>query len=956
MARTRTSGTVRGRSGTGWDRLRGSWRVALVLARREAKGSPVRSLLIMALIAIPVFGLCAAGVTFASTSASPAELAEQRMGQAVAMVQPGAIDTDQMQYAEQAEDDNGAAFGDVESGGFASWDRIRPLELLQAPGFDASSPWTMERVAAITGSTVSASAVVTLAMGETEFDDPALVADLAAPEAEGVGRLVSGRWAQRPGEVTVTEGGIAEGLPTSGLVTLRVGASAEPVEMRIVGVARASTGGRYGVAAAVLPLSAAPPDAAYRWNVLREAPVALDEAMVWTDYGLSVWSKEVMGDPPPEEVDNQNTVWAFIIAMVVLGVFVETTFLAGPAFAISTTSRQRSLALASAQGAGPVDLRRQMLAYALVLATAASVLGGVLGAGTGAAFAAYLRRRDPRDMLPLEVPWLPLLGICVLAVGAATLAAWWPARAVTQLDTISVLRGRSVSRPVRVGIPIVGAVLIGVGTVLAFVGVQSPRGGEYALVAAAASTFFGMVLLIPLILFRLGGLGDRLPLAARLATRDATRQRGRSVPAVAAIVASVALVTGLSTVVFSSEAANVRNYDQTYPVGVGTVSLAQWNESTQTERLHDVSEVEPLVLAKLDDPRLWSIGLAGSGPETSTGREVEEGAELPIWATYPADCGADDVSLNPYAEACSITAGTLGDAFMGRVVVAPPEVVRLAQGIDDDAAEAVIGGAVLLSSTSSPGAPVHTVTDVPTVAGQVRVGPQLESLDAVGTLSTGTVKGYLIDDSESRQSLDSWGAAALMTPDTARDLGLSTTTSELVVQLPDRPISQAEQEAIGASLDDLGLDVYVERGAESRESAESYVWFITAVLGLIALAATIIVTALTTTDSARDSAVLSAIGGTNRLRRRWAASYAAVISTLGLGLGSLVGLALGAACAIWTIRGSSGTEFGGSSTIGPSALVLPWPVLGALLVLPVLGAAVAWITVRKAPDLLRPTI
>ncbi|MGC1207948.1 MAG: FtsX-like permease family protein [Ornithinimicrobium sp.] len=644
------------------------------------------------------------------------------------------------------------------------------------------------------------------------------------------------------------------------------------------------------------------------------------------------------------------------MAMIVLGVFVETTFLAGPAFAISTTKRQRSLALASAQGAGPADLRRQMLAFALVLSTAASVLAGVLGVGAGTAMAAYLRRRNPGNVLPLEVPWLPLAGICVLAVGAATLAAWWPARAVTQLDTISVLRGRSVSRPVRRGIPVVGAVLILAGAGLAVAGIRILNGGEYALVAAAASTFFGMVLLIPLVLFRLGRLADRLPLAARLATRDATRQRGRSVPAVAAIVASVALVTGLSTVVFTSEATDRRNYDQTHPAGVGTVSLQQWDEATQTDRILDVSEVEPLVLAGLDDPQIWSIGMASSSPETSAGQDVEEGTELPVWALYPTDCGAGDVSLNPYADACSITAGTLGDVFMQRVVVVPPDVVRLTRGIDADAAEAVIDGAVLLSTESSPGALVHTVTDVPTVAGKVRVGPQADSLEAVGTLSTGTVKGYFINGSESRQSLDSWGAAALMTPDTAADLGLGTTPSGLVVQLPDRPISQAEEDGIGAALSDVDLYFYVERGAEAQASVESYVWFVTAVLGLIALAATIIVTALTTTDSARDSAVLSAIGGTNRLRRRWAASYAAVISTLGLGLGSVVGLAMGAACAIWTIRGSSGTEFDGSSIIGLSALVLPWPVLGALLALPLLGAAVAWITVRKAPALIRTTI
>ncbi|MGC1207949.1 MAG: hypothetical protein WA880_08355 [Ornithinimicrobium sp.] len=241
----------------------------------------------MALIAIPVFGLCVAGVTLASTSASPGELADLRMGQAVAMVQPGAVDTDETSY-EQVEDDNGAVFGNVAGGGFAAWDQTRPQELLRAPGFDANSPWTPDRVETITGSSVSPSAVVPLSMDDIDLDHPSLIADLTAPEAEGIGQLSSGRWAERPGEVTVTEIGIEDGLPASGVVTLRVGASAESEEMRIVGVARASTGGQWGQASAVLPLRAAPEDADWRWSVIREDPVALDEAMLWTDYGLSV--------------------------------------------------------------------------------------------------------------------------------------------------------------------------------------------------------------------------------------------------------------------------------------------------------------------------------------------------------------------------------------------------------------------------------------------------------------------------------------------------------------------------------------------------------------------------------------------------------------------------------------------------------------------------------------------
>lgn len=519
------SGSVRSRPGTSRDAWRGSWRVALLAGRRETARSRGRSLLILLLIGLPVFGLAAAGVLLASLNASPAEDADQNLGQAVSMVAPAdQSQTGEFAYTDSTTTANGAAFGDVLSGGYANEDRSRPDEVRVANGYTADEPWTSERVEATVGAPVARTAIVPLTSidGAEEADlseRSVVLADASDPLFTGRGQLVSGRWATGPGEVAVTEVGVQLGLPRNGTVSLGLGKGGaennDPddsvtTQVRVVGVGKAA-GGQFGSAVAVMHPTEAPQDTPWSYLVDRAEPVGLQEALGWSDHGLSVMSRAVLLDPPPEENESQDVLISLIIAMIVLGVVIETMFLAGPAFAISTTRRQRSMALASAQGAGPADLRRQVLAYAVVLATLAAAVGAALGIGSGLAFAAYWRGADPRAFLPLEVPWLPLLDIVVLAVFAAGVAAWWPARGVTHLDTMAVLRGRSVSRKVKPGMPVLGAVLIAISVVVAVMGAQTSSGGEYALVAAAAGAFFGVVLLIPWILFTAGRFADRLP-------------------------------------------------------------------------------------------------------------------------------------------------------------------------------------------------------------------------------------------------------------------------------------------------------------------------------------------------------------------------------------------------------------------------------------------------------------
>ena len=81
-----------------------------------------------------------------------------------------------------------------------------------------------------------------------------------------------------------------------------------------------------------------------------------------------------------------------------------------------------------------------------------------------------------------------------------------------------------------------------------------------------------MILLVPLVLAGLGKVGGRLPLVLRYAVRDAARHRTRTVPAVAAVAATVAGVVALGIGLTSDEAESEATYTASVADGVGIVT------------------------------------------------------------------------------------------------------------------------------------------------------------------------------------------------------------------------------------------------------------------------------------------------------------------------------------------------------------------------------------------------
>ena len=83
-----------------------------------------------------------------------------------------------------------------------------------------------------------------------------------------------------------------------------------------------------------------------------------------------------------------------------------------------------------------------------------------------------------------------------------------------------------------------------------------------------------MILVVPVVVSVLARLARRLPLVARYAVRDAARHRTRTVPAVAAVAATVAGVVALGIANASDAAESEATYTPQVAMGMGTLTVS----------------------------------------------------------------------------------------------------------------------------------------------------------------------------------------------------------------------------------------------------------------------------------------------------------------------------------------------------------------------------------------------
>ncbi len=177
---------------------------------------------------------------------------------------------------------------------------------------------------------------------------------------------------------------------------------------------------------------------------------------------------------------------------------------------------------------------------------------------------------------PFDVPWPHLAGVAGFGLLSALLAAVVPAFARLPPGR----RGGAGRPPRRPGARHCarrssGVILLGVGRRAVGVRREVRLNGEFLIAGASIVVVLGMILLVPVVVVAgWRGCRGRLPLVVRYAVRDASRHRTRTVPAVAAVAATVAGVVALGIGVSSDEAENAGRYSPSLPMGVGAVTLS----------------------------------------------------------------------------------------------------------------------------------------------------------------------------------------------------------------------------------------------------------------------------------------------------------------------------------------------------------------------------------------------
>jgi putative ABC transport system permease protein len=903
-----------------------SWRAALRVARRETRRTRGRSVLVTAMLALPVLALAFAAATSDMLALTGTEQADRRMGTADAR-----ISWPFHQPVQQMPDPSDGVVNIGEG-------RIEP-----DPDDEAFRPGTEEELLdALPGSTA-----LPVRRGTTMVRTPnglgqpdAVMADATSPLVGGFIDVLDGRAPATSTEVALTKQAMA-------WLDVRVGEAITVVagdttrRSTVVGEVEFPS-----LLDRVLLFGYSPDDDAVReWFSVREdswlvdtpQPLTWDRIRELNDLGLVVASRAVFEHPPADEEVPLLATWGSAgraAQDIALGVLVsglallEVVLLAGPAFAISARRRQRQLALVAANGGTPAHVRRIVLADGVVI----GVLGAIAGITLGVA-GAFLARPWIEENIAHEraggyrVYPEALVVVAALAVLAGVLAALVPAFITARQNVVASLAGRrGVSRSRKRWIA-VGAVMIGIGGAVTYAGamVSDTTGILSGLIVGE----LGLVLCTPALVGLAARLGRVVPLAPRIALRDAARNRAAAAPAISAVMAAVAGSVALGMYFDSREAHDRATHFQTAPTGTVMAEFGYGDP----ERPPALAAIEQALRSTLPVSDLYRVGSvqcpAGSPPEASCAVQVLPGDACPQLAAIEAgqeltradrvaagenpDCdwrdqfGGGSVRVDDGAAVAALTGASGEDlrraqealAAGGVVVRSPARItngeVRFAVVRPDPDAATDLG------ASTDPDA-------------EWTVGPGGMYVPQGHTVTEITVPGYLL-------TTGIGPGPSILSPAAVVELGLTSQTSMIIgsgTRLPE----SAEIEQAVAALGPLQSGLSVEVGFTG--DVDEILLVLLAASALITVGAAAVGTALAAADSRQDLSTLATVGASPRLRRGLSVSQAWVIAGLGSILGALAGMAAGAA-----VLTAAGQQWGDVlwPSIGPPPPVMPWLTL-----------------------------
>ena len=491
--------------------------------------------------------------------------------------------------------------------------------------------------------------------------------------------------------------------------------------------------------------------------------------------------------------------------------------------------------------------------------------------------------------------------------------------------------------------PIVGLVLFALGLVAATIEELLRPGQTALLVGGILALEVGLVMASGWLVTLAGRLAPFAGVSGRLALRDTARQRTRTAPAVAAIIAAMAGVVAGATFVASSNAHTVAQYE---PLGaVGTVAVGMTVnspvgiESEVTPERYDAAVAA--VRAGLPIADIVPVNIAQ--PEAAA-----DGSDANA-STTDAPASAPGLSLvRPEANTCGgptsngaiptprndprCSAGISGQVvwsspsdFSSIIVDDGPAIGALGVPTAGEAADALAGGRVVVSS------PLDLAPD-----GTVKL--RISSWDP--TSNQETVLRELDVPAAAVHLGDPVQYGLVLPPAVAKALGMRTELAGFVATTTRMP-TEHEKNATNSALHKVAPAAYltVERGPQDNQGL--VVWILVGAALVVGLGATGISVALASAESRPDMATLAAVGAAPSVRRRISAARAGVLCGIGVTLGVVTGLMLGR---VLVLAQKYGFEFVDRDW----HIVTPWlPIATILIGVPLVSMGGAYLFTRS---------
>ncbi|QTG81540.1 FtsX-like permease family protein [Arthrobacter crystallopoietes] len=896
-------------------------RLSFRLAWRDILAHRARSLLIVALIALPVAALAAAATVAASTQPLPQETAQRELGQTQARLS-------------------------VADG--------YPLPLTQHPlneslilGIGEADPdlvpASLDAAAPDGHATLTESlGAVDVLKGEVPVSVELAAVDALDPAFAGKYELADGA-APGAGEVLASQGLMERlGIGVGDRINTADGSYTVSGVLHQTGVLKS---------AEVLYVAPAHPLSDFadrdRLYLAGDAPLAWAEVRALNRVGVVALSRAVIMNPPAAEDYADFGALSSTIKpeMVLLGAvagllaLAETTMLAGAAFAVGVRKQRRALALLSATGAEASRLQGVVLSSGIILGGIAGFGGAVLGLGlawlTTTAFHAA-------DVLPIpgyHVPWPALALIALLGTVAALIAALVPARAVARQDAFAALRSSQAppQQPARIRTALVlltTALVSGSAGGLLAAGGSATSGSLrfvvslVALGSAALCLLLGLVMLTGRVLETVASLAGRLPVPLRMAARDATRNRARSVPSIAAILAATAMATlaMTGTAAFYEKAKNDHHWTlQETDAVLGLQQLEEPASPGQAGTLEQLDH-QPLLDAVEDvmGPVHQSMIISSvMSACTDLYNCTQYQMAIPETNTCPQP---DGTAPDPADWRCA-DAPTGASGFPQLLVGGESELAALL-GKEPDAqtlSALETGSAVLLNPVYEDSGKATIEVIDPSGGGAIgeKLGPSVVESHELNAFLT-----------EGVRDIDVMG---MISPQTADELGIPTWDYGLWVDMERTPTTdeadRVQQQL--ASTNSTNTPFAYEPGPPA--GSQIIAWSVAAFAALVALTAAGITAGLALADGRADQTTLAGVGAAPRMRKALAAAQSLLTSGIGGTLGVVAGL-LPAIAILALIRDYS--------------VIVPWAqVIAVLIVVPLLGAVAAWLSTRSLPQM-----